>query len=142
MGRATDDVDRVGWTRETFGVVLDNIAGFEYALNGTRLHVELVVAEAVLSTASSVQAKVDDVVNHVSLYLPLFWREVPVSHGPVAQILPDQHIQTTDNMSHHAVSQDDDFLEAGQNFANLFRGKPSHVAFPGHVWSVVANATS
>ncbi len=69
LGRATDNIDRVGWTRETFGVVLNHIAGLEYALNGTRLYVELVVAEALLSRALSVKVKVDDVVNHVSVYL-------------------------------------------------------------------------
>ncbi len=49
----TDHVDRVGWTREAFGVILDYVAGLKYALNGASFDVELIVAEAVLSAASS-----------------------------------------------------------------------------------------
>lgn len=51
----TDHVDSVGWTREAFGVILDYVAGLKYALDGAGFDVELIVAEAVLSAASSVR---------------------------------------------------------------------------------------
>ena len=53
-GRATDNIDCVGWTRQTFGVVFLDVSSLEYALNGAGFDVELVVAEAVLSMAASV----------------------------------------------------------------------------------------
>lgn len=59
QGGATDNVDRVGWTREAFGVILDHVASLEYALNGASFDVELVIAEAVLSAASSVRVTGD-----------------------------------------------------------------------------------
>lgn len=55
----TDHVDRAGWTREAFGVILDYVAGLKYALNGASFDVELVIAEAVLSATSSVRV-IDD----------------------------------------------------------------------------------
>lgn len=52
----TDHVDRVGWTREAFGVILHYVAGLEYALNGASFDIKLIIAEAVLSAVSSVRA--------------------------------------------------------------------------------------
>ena len=68
LGRATDNIDRVGWTCQTFGIVLDHIARFEYALNGASFDVELVVAKAILSAAPSVEKTGD-----WCFHLPLFW---------------------------------------------------------------------
>lgn len=115
------DVDRVRRASDAVGVVLDDVTGAEDALDGAGFDVELVVAEAIF---------------------PLLGGEVPVRHGAVAEIFADEDVDAADHVSHHAVAEDDDFLEAAQDLADFFGGEPAHVAASGHVGRVEADAAS
>ena len=71
---------------------------------------------------------------------PLLWREIPVRHGTVSQISSDEHIDAADNVPHHTIPDNYDLLEPAQNVADLLGREPTHVAAPGHVRRVVADA--
>ena len=141
--RSTHDIDRVSGTGEAVWVVLDDVGSFEDALDGAGFDVELVVAEAI-PPAKRIQLAYYFIsfVFEYCRYSPLLWREIPVRDSTVAQVLPNQYIDTTNNMPHHAISNDYDFLKSFQDLADLFGSKPTHVTTSRHVRSVVANTTS
>ena len=143
--RRTHDVDCTWWTGYASRIVLHNVGGLEYSLNRTSFDIELVVAEAILPMQCHRLA----FISHKGCLqlmcyrdLPFFRRKVPVCHSAISQILPEQDVDTSDHMSHHAISNNDDFLKSTQNFTYLFGREPPHVTFPGHVRSVVADATT
>ena len=141
--RSTHDIDCVRWTGEAVWVVLDDVGSFEDALDGAGFDVKLVVAEAIPPAKRTQLAHyfIPFVSQH-SRYSPLLWREIPVRDSTVAQVLPNQYIDATNDVPHHAISNDYDFLKPVQDLADLFSSKPTHVTTSRHVRSVVANTTS
>jgi len=101
--------------------VPDDIRCLEDSLYRASLDIELIVAEAIP---------------------PFFWREVPIRHCSITQVPPDQHVDTADNMPHHAVTYDNDLLKPRQDVANLFRSKPPKVAASRHVWCIMTDTTT
>ena len=68
--------------------------------------------------------------------LPLLWRKVPISDSTVSQVFPHKHIDASDHVSHHTITQDNNLLEASQDLTDLFRREPAHVAASRHVRSI------
>jgi len=99
----------------------DHIRRLENALNRASFDIELIIAETIP---------------------PLFRRKVPIRHRSITQVPSDQNIDTANDMPHHTVANDNDLLKPRQDIANLFRGEPSEVATSGHVWCIMANATT
>src|SRR4051794_27154551 len=132
---------------ERVPIVGKHVRGAEYALNGAVLDVELFVAEALPSTVT------EEVIMMVfqnrteksaggCVCLLLFRAEVPVCDSAVAQILPQQDVQGSHYMSHHAVSDYYDLVEAAEDLADLFCCKPAHVAATRHEWCSEANTST
>lgn len=74
--------------------------------------------------------------------LPLLRREIPVSHGTVTQVLPQQHVNAANDMPHHTISNDDDLLKTAQDFTNFFGGEPTHVTASRHVRSIITDTAA
>jgi len=128
-------------------VVFDNVAGLEDALDGARFDVELIVAEALFPSryrAFSPQFEIWTTVRTMPPYehLPLFRREVPIRYGSISQVLAYQYADAPDDVPHHTISNDDDFLESAQDLTDLFRREPPHITAPGHVRSIMSDAPS
>lgn len=141
--RPTHDIDCVCGTGEAVWVVLGDVGGFEDALDGAGFDVELVVAEAIPPAERTPLAYYFiSFVFEYCRYSPLLWREIPVRDSTIAQVLPDQYVDAANNMPHHAISNNYDFLKPVQDLADLFRSKPTHVTTSRHVWSIVADTTT
>ena len=74
--------------------------------------------------------------------LLLFWAEVPICDSAVAQILPQQDVQGSHYMSHHAVSDNNDLIEATEDLTDLFCCEPTHVAAARHERCSEANTST
>lgn len=116
-------------------------------MDGARFDVELIIAEALFPSryrAVSHARYLYDRPSHASLYghLPLFRREVPIRDSSVSQVLAYQHVDTSNDVSHHTISDDNDLPEPAQDFTDLFRREPPHIAAPGHVRSIMSDAPS
>ena len=68
--------------------------------------------------------------------IPLLRGEIPICDGTITQIFPHEDVQTSDQMPHHTVPDDDDLLETAEDVAHLFGGEPTHVAATRHIRSI------
>ena len=143
-GVFTGNIGCIRWAGKAAGVVLDHVGGFVNTLHGAGFDVELVVAEAVFPTSTFCQLPPFPCpLPHTPFMdIPFLWRKVPVCNSAVAQILPSQHIDASDHMPHHTVSNDNHFLEAAKNFADLLGREPAHIAASRHIWSIVADSAT
>ena len=57
--------------------------------------------------------------------------EVPPRHSTIPKISPQQYIQGSNDMSHHAVAHHHDLLEPAEDLAHFFGREPAHVAATG-----------
>lgn len=73
---------------------------------------------------------------------PLLRRKIPIRHSPIPQIPAYQHVDAADHMPHHAIPHNYHLLEPTQDLADLLSREPAHVASPGHVGSVEADAAA
>lgn len=99
-------VDRTG---ETIRIVFYNIRCLVDPLDRTGFNVELVVAKAIPSAGVFSPVIITSFWIRTTRGLsfdhsPFFWCKVPVSHGAITQVFPDQNAQTTDNVPHHTIA--------------------------------------
>jgi len=124
-----------------------HVRGAVYALYRAVLDVKLFVAETLASavTKEVIPMAFQDKMGRSAggyVCLHLFRAEVPIHDSAVAQVLPQQDVQGSHHMSHHAVSDYDDLIEAAEDLANLFCREPAHVAAAGREWRSEADTST